>query len=105
MCTDNLVHLPPICPTQSHARIWLQTWLTRLSVHQIICLGAICCRETNDVTWHQDCDGRLHGFADDVVQSEHPVGLDVVVPQYFVHLRTKKTVSEFYLELVCFASK
>lgn len=39
----------------------------------------VSARDPNYVTWHQDGDGSLHGFASDVVQSEHPVGLDVVV--------------------------
>lgn len=42
--------------------------------------------ETDDITWHQDCDSGLHSFADDVVQGEHPVRLDVVVSQHFVYL-------------------
>lgn len=37
-------------------------------------------------TWYKYRYGRLHSFTDDVVQSEHPVRLDVVVSQHFIHL-------------------
>lgn len=68
----------PHCPLNRHQAT------SRLD--QVRCLASVC----SNITWHQYCDGRLHGFADDVVQSEHPVRLDVVVPQHFVHLRTRK---------------
>lgn len=37
-------------------------------------------------TWYEDGDGSLHSSADDVIHCKHPVGLNVMVPQDFVHL-------------------
>lgn len=51
-------------------------------------------RWSPDITWHQNGDGRLHGFADDVVQGKHPVRLDVMVAQDFVYLETSKATSK-----------